>query len=169
MTTALFADSALLQRRSALLGTLGLLALPTQHLAAANLPAPDSDPWPHALPVPGGVVRLSLGPGAVRPQARAGDVPLLVLGDAIEWTALVGIALAAAPGQAHITVQHGTQAPQQLTYTVAPKRYQEQRLQVAPRTVDLSPENQARYERERDHQAVVIATFSERVQSLPGS
>ena len=35
------------------------------------------------------------------------------------------------------------------------------RLQVAPRTVDLSPEDQARYERERDHQAVVTATFTE--------
>ena len=43
---------------------------------------------------------------------------------------------------------------------LADKRYREQRLTVAPRTVDLSPENQARYGRERDHQAAVMATFS---------
>ena len=53
-------------------------------------PVPDSDPWPHALPVPGGVVRLSLGPGAGRPQARAGDVPLLVLGDAAQLPPIQG-------------------------------------------------------------------------------
>ena len=47
-----------------------------------------------------------------------------------------------------------------LAYRVAAKKYREQRLNVAPRTVDLSPEDQARYERERDHQQRVMATFS---------
>ena len=155
-----FCFSAPLQRRTTLLGALGLLALSTQRPAIAKLPLPP-ERWPHTLQVPGGVARLSLGPAAVRPLARVGDVPLLVLGDSIEWTALVGIALAAPAGQAHITVQHEGQAPQQMPYTVTNKRYPEQRLQVAPRTVDLSPENQARYERERDHQAVVMAQFTQ--------
>ena len=44
---------------------------------------------------------------------------------------------------------------------MAPKQYKEQHLKVSPRTVDLSPEDQARFERERDHQAQVMATFSE--------
>ncbi|MBY0455144.1 MAG: M23 family metallopeptidase [Burkholderiaceae bacterium] len=158
------------QRRAVLgaLGTLGWLALPTSHLGATTVASPDMDVWPRTLHVPpGGVARLSLGSGAVRPVAHTGDgVPVLVLGDAIEWTALVGIALAATPGPAHITVQHGAGALQQLLYTVVAKRYPEQRLQVAPRTVDLSPENQARYERERAHQATVIATFS---QPLPST
>jgi cytochrome b561/biotin carboxyl carrier protein len=48
-----------------------------------------------------------------------------------------------------------------IAYAVAPKRYSEQRLKVAPGTVDLSAADQARYERERDHQAHVMATFSE--------
>ena len=140
---------------------MALLALPATRLAAAPAPQP-SDVWPHTSQVPGGIARLSLGPAAVRPVAHAGDVPLLVLGDVVEWTALVGIALAAAPGEASITVQ-ATQGggQRQIAYTVAPKQYREQRLKVAPRTVDLSPEDQARYERERAHLATVMATFSE--------
>jgi len=147
-----------LTRRTALLGALGLLALPASRLAAAPAQA---DLWPRALPVPGGVARLSLGPAAARPVAQAGDVPVLVVGDAIEWTALVGIPLAAGPGEAAITVQTEGGGRRQVSYTVAPKAYREQQLKVAPRTVDLSPEDQARYERERAHQAVVMATFSE--------
>ena len=146
-------------RRTALLGGLGLLALPTAALAAGK--AAQSNVWPRALAVPGGVVRLSLGPAAQPPAAFAGEVPLLVFGDMIEWTAVVGIALSAPVGAAHITVAATADSPaRQVPYTVADKRYREQRLTVAPRTVDLSPENQARYERERDHQAVVMATFS---------
>ena len=149
-------------RSSALLGGLGLLALPTAALAAGK--ATPSNVWPRALAVPGGVVRLSLGPAAQPPAAfadAAQQIPLLVLGDMIEWTAVVGIPLSAPLGAAHITARATADSPaRQVAYTVLDKRYREQRLSVAPRTVDLSPENQARYERERDHQAVVMATFS---------
>ncbi len=149
-------------RRSALLGGLGLLALPTAALAAGQ--AAQSNVWPRALAVPGGVVRLSLGPAAQPPAAfadAAQQIPLLVLGDMIEWTAVVGIPLSAPLGAAHITARATADSPaRQVAYTVLDKRYREQRLSVAPRTVDLSPENQARYERERDHQARVMATFS---------
>ena len=149
-------------RRSALLGGLGLLALPTAALAAGK--AAQSNVWPRALAVPGGVVRLSLGPAAQPPAAfadAAQQIPLLVLGDMIEWTAVVGIPLSAPLGAAHITARATADSPaRQVAYTVLDKRYREQRLSVAPRTVDLSPDNQARYERERDHQARVMATFS---------
>ena len=149
-----------LHRRTALLGAVGLLVLPAPPLRAAALP----QAWPRALAVPGGVARLPLGPGAVRPAAhlRQGehDVPLLVVGDAQEWTALVGLALATAPGPAQITVRAADGSTRTVAFTVAPKRYSEQRLQVAPGTVDLSPEDQARFERERAHQAQVMATFS---------
>ncbi len=149
----------LLTRRCALLGGIGLLLLPAPHLAAAPRPL---EVWPQALQVPGGIARLSLGAAATRPLAYAGVVPLLVLGDVIEWTALVGIALAAAPGEASIMVQDANGgSPRQISYTVAPKQYQEQRLKVSPRTVDLSPEDAARYERERAHLATVMATFNE--------
>jgi murein DD-endopeptidase MepM/ murein hydrolase activator NlpD len=148
-----------------LLGTLGLLTLTATRVAAAAPAKPKQplhpDVWPHASQVPGGVARLSLGPSAKRPAAFAGDVPLLVLGDAIEWTALVGIPLAATPGDASIAVRTESGSERQVAYTVADKQYREQRLTVAPRTVDLSPEDQARYERERDHQTTVMATLTD--------
>jgi len=156
-----------MNRRSALFSGLGLLALPASRLAAAAPPPShlnanaSADVWPDAAQVPGGVARLSLGPAATRPVAQAGEVPLLVLGDAIEWTALVGIPLSAAPGEASISVQLEGGGQRQISYTIAPKRYSEQRLKVAPGTVDLSPDNQARYEGERAHLAQVMATFSE--------
>ena len=147
---------------------MSVLALPAAQVEAAPSAAKAPDVWPHGAQVPGGVARLSLGPSAARPAARTeGDVPLLVLGDAIEWTALVGIPLAAVPGPSRITVRAEDGAERQMAYTVAAKRYSEQRLKVAPGTVDLSPTDQARYERERAHQATVMATFTEpRLQDL---
>ena len=156
-----------LTRRSAVLHAVGLLAL---QAAGGSAAAPQlATVWPQASPVPGGIARLALGPAATRPKAFVSsgntDVPLLVLGDAHSWTALVGIPLAATPGRAHITLQVDGAAPRRLGYTVAPKRYLEQRLTVAPGTVDLSQQDQARFERESVHQATVMATFSE---PLPG-
>lgn len=150
-------------RRDTLLWALGLAAMPVARagqVRAGNAPV---ESWPRASQVPGGVARLSLGPAAARPVALAdGGVPLLVIGDAIEWTALVGIPLAAAPGEATIRIAAGQGATaRNLHYTIAPKAYREQRLKVAPRTVDLSPEDMARYERERAHQQTVMATFSQ--------
>ncbi|MFZ3117207.1 MAG: M23 family peptidase, partial [Variovorax sp.] len=55
-------------RRTALLGTLGTLLLPAMPAHAAS-PVVAPERWPHASGVPGGVVRLSLGPSAVRPVA----------------------------------------------------------------------------------------------------
>jgi murein DD-endopeptidase MepM/ murein hydrolase activator NlpD len=151
-------------RRTTLLTALGLLggfALPVQAARAKASSAATSTLWPRTSLVPGGIARLSLGPAATRPTAYLGEVPLLVQGDAREWTALVGIALSTMPGAASIAVQLDGGGQRQLEFTVAPKRYQEQRLNVAPRTVDLSPQDQARFERERLHQASVMARFSE--------
>lgn len=148
-------------RRFALKGGLALFTLPAISMTLVEpVPAPPAG-GPRALAVPGGVVRLSLGPAAVRPIAHDGDVPVLVQGDVIEWSALVGVPLSALPGEATITVQTKNNAPRQLSYTVVDKKYHEQRLKVAPGTVDLSPQDMARYEQERDHQVTVMSTFSE--------
>ncbi|MBS0608211.1 MAG: peptidoglycan DD-metalloendopeptidase family protein, partial [Proteobacteria bacterium] len=131
---------------------------------------------PLALQVPGGVARLALGPAPERPVVHAGDASVLVLGDAVGWTAIVGIPLSASVGQAHVTVQATPSAPERrMAYRVAAKKYSEQRLTVAPRTVDLAPEDLARHERERAHQQLVMATFStplperlQMIQPVPG-
>jgi murein DD-endopeptidase MepM/ murein hydrolase activator NlpD len=73
---------------------------------------------------------------------------------------LVGIPLAATPGPAFITVEAAGTAARDIAYTVQAKQYREQRLNVDGKHVDLSPEDEARFERERAHQAVVRATFS---------
>jgi len=155
-------DPTALGRRSALLGAMGLLALTAANAGAATSSRKKPpEVWPHASQVPGGVARLSLGPATKRPAAFAGEVPLLVVGDSIDWTALVGIPLAAVPGDASVIVRPEGGAEKQVAYTVAPKQYREQRLSVPPSTVDLSPEDEARYESERAHLATVMATFTD--------
>ncbi len=163
-----------LSRRATLLAATGLLAGAAGPGAAATATRATPRPpppalWPRNAQVPGGIARLSLGPSASRPVATTTDdkgerVPLLVTGDVIEWTAIVGIALAATPGNAAITVAADADGPaRQVAYRIAPKQYQEQRLTVSPRTVDLSPEDQARYERERARLQTVMATFADAV------
>lgn len=143
---------------------LGLVALQPLGAMAATSPS-KADPllnvWPRASAVPGGVARINLGPAATRPAAHLDDVPLLVVGDAAGWTALVGIALSTAPGPARIAVQDAPSGPRTVDFMVAPKLYPTQKLKVAPGKVDLSSADEARYERERAHMATVLATFTE--------
>jgi murein DD-endopeptidase MepM/ murein hydrolase activator NlpD len=147
-------------RRSTLLAALGLLITsPLSH--AAGGPKSHQTAWPRPSQVPGGIARLPLGVATSRPVAHAQDLPLLVMGNSSGWTAIVGIALAATPGVNSISVSVESGGTRQIDYKVASKKYLEQHLKVAPGTVDLSPENEARYQRERDHQATVIATFTE--------
>ncbi|MBU6465232.1 MAG: M23 family peptidase, partial [Burkholderiales bacterium] len=142
-------------RRWALAGALAVATWPALRPAWAA-PANRTDgPLPRTLQVPGGVARLALGPAAARPRAftaatdGASEVPLLVLGDPRGWTAVLGIALSASTGAAQIRVEDAGGSSRTIAYTIAPKQYREQRLTVAPRTVDLSPEDEARWECER--------------------
>ncbi len=129
-------------------------------------PKPSLTAFPHALAVPGGVARIALGAATERPVARSGDVPLLVVGSARAWTALVGIALDVVPGPASITVLAPDTGERSIPFTIRPKKYAEQRLKVESKHVELSPEDLARFEREREHQREVMATFS---QPLPSA
>jgi len=148
--------------RRQVLGTLTAMGLGVLTAARADTASQPPSGWPQASAVPGGVARLALGPATDRPQAWAGEAPLLVVGDSAGWTALVGIPLSAASGDAQIEVETGG-GRRTLPYRIGPKAYAEQRLTVAPRAVDLSPEDLARHERERLHQQAVIARFTEPV------
>ncbi len=140
----------LLQALAAWLGGSGL----------SVLQAADTGNLPSARATPGGVLLLPLGAAAERPQAWQGDVPVLVLGSPAGWTAVLGLPLDAAPGSGQLRLQ-GAGLPAALGYQVLPHRYAEQRLTVAPGHVDLSVEALARHNRERAHQATLIARFSQ--------
>jgi murein DD-endopeptidase MepM/ murein hydrolase activator NlpD len=110
--------------------------------------------------VPGGVVSLALGASAQKPQASINGIPVLVWGSPAVWQALVGISLATAPGPVQVQIKTSTGTRTE-TIKVKGKKYAEQRLTVPPGKVDLKPADVARYEREREHQKTVIATFSD--------
>ncbi len=139
-----------LSRRQVLVCGLAL-ALPLATLATE---------LPQQRIVPGGVALLDLGAGPERPRAQFGDKPVLVMGDPQQWTAVLGIALAAKAGPASLQVQRAGQAATQVPFVIAPMRYAEQRLTVPPGKVDLSKTDLARYEKERVHLAEIAATHS---------
>jgi murein DD-endopeptidase MepM/ murein hydrolase activator NlpD len=110
---------------------------------------------PHQSPVPGGIEILAL-PAAIAlpaanahtPKVEAGGSRVLVVREGGRWVAIVGIALGAAIGPQHVTLETGA-GTETLAFRVTPKRYTTQSLKVAPAQVNLSPEDLARYERER--------------------
>ncbi len=111
--------------------------------------------------VPGGVVAVNLGPAPSAPQASLRGMPVLVLGHAdTGWQAVVGFSLSTKPGQQALVVQDPNGKSRSIPITIKNKRYAEQRLKVAGKHVDLSPEDLARYQREREHLGPVMATHS---------
>lgn len=156
-------------RRRVLQQLAGLAALPALPMGAARAAGRSATPTtparepglPEERRVPGGVALLPLGAHAQRPDAWADGVPVLVVGGPAGWTAVLGIALAAQPGTARLQWQPQGGPRRSLEYRVAAHRYTEQRLNVSPRTVDLSAADQARYEREREHLKTVAATRSD--------
>lgn len=125
------------------------------------VPAVRAIDLPRQRLAPGGIARIALGSSDVAPLVRYDGVPVLVVRDAGQWTAVLGIALGAAPGDATLSVQRGDGPATSLRFAIRPFHYAEQRLKVAPGQVDLAPQDLARYEREHAHLAQVMATFSD--------
>ena len=152
-----------------------LLALPPALFGPSAFAASAS--YPRASPVPGGVARISLGTGGSLPRARLGSARVLVVREGSEWVALVGIALATKPGATlRVDVERAGGRTDRHEITVGNKTYAAQHLKVPPNQVELSPEDLARYERERAHLAGVLKTFTDEppaslamVQPTPGT
>ncbi len=139
-----------------------LLALAPALLASTWLMRAWASPVPRAAPVPGGVARIALGASAAPPRARFGKDRVLVTREGDEWFALVGIPLATKAGsRLQVEVTHAGSASERFEIGVGPKQYAAQHLKVPRDQVDLSPEDLARYERERAHLAAVLGTFSD--------
>ncbi len=130
-------------------------------LALAARSAAAAYDLPEARSVPGGVAIVALGSAPSPPAVRFEGLPVLVVGDAGAWSAVVGIPLARAPGPAALDVARSDGAIERREFAVEAFHYQEQRLKVPPRQVELSAKDLARYEREREHLAQVMSTFSE--------
>jgi murein DD-endopeptidase MepM/ murein hydrolase activator NlpD len=166
MTVPCIRAHAVASRRAALLQLarmacgLALPALPAYAQQTA-VPAATGD-LPEHRPVPGGIALIDLGAAATPPEARFNGVPVLVLGSPAGWTAVVGIGLSAREGRAELLVDRAAAgAPERrIAFDIGSQTYAMQRLSVSPRHVELSKADLARHERERAHQAKVVATFS---------
>ncbi|HVY07764.1 MAG TPA: peptidoglycan DD-metalloendopeptidase family protein [Burkholderiales bacterium] len=122
---------------------------------------------PKSSPVPGGVAIVKLGSEEQAPIARLGDNRVLVANGDDGWIALVGIPLETAAGtRLSLAVEHASGTRSTVKVAVSTKKYATQRLTVKPGQVDLSAEDQARYEGERTHLSEMRKTFSE---ALPES
>ncbi len=139
-----------------------LLAIAPALVASTWLARAWATPVPRVSPVPGGVARVPLGPAASAPRARLGKDRVLVARDGDEWIALVGIPLGAKAGaKLRLDVERADGGESRFEIGVVAKEYAAQHLKVPRGQVDLSPEDLARYERERTHLAAVLRTFTE--------
>jgi len=115
---------------------------------------------PRASAVPGGVVMIDIEDDSTEaPFVSFEGNAVMVLPRERGWVALVGIPLSRTPGPAAIQIRRGAST---LTrgFTIEGKQYRTQALKVAPKHVDLSPENAARVEKEQPHLRAMYGTFT---------
>jgi murein DD-endopeptidase MepM/ murein hydrolase activator NlpD len=139
---------------------LSALALAPLAASARSNSTSNSTALPRLAAVPGGVMRVDLGRGAQEPQVTLSGRQVMVLPHDGGWIALVGIALAAEPGAPPALEVSDAAGTRTLPLKLKRKQYAIQRLNVAPKHVDLAPEDVARHERERAHLGPVFRTFS---------
>ncbi len=98
--------------------------------------------------VPGGVAIVPLDVESEHaPVAMSAGHRVLVIRQDARWIAVVGIALATAPGRATVSLREP--APHFIGFEVAPKQYATQSLKVPPKQVNLSAADLERVEKDR--------------------
>jgi murein DD-endopeptidase MepM/ murein hydrolase activator NlpD len=118
---------------------------------------------PRTDAVPGGVVVLPIeAPADARPVATLDGARAMVLRDGDRWVAVVGIPLGTKPGRHEIVVGQGG-ATTRVAFDVADKKYEVQKLKVAPSQVDLSKKDLARVETEKLKIRKALHAYSDRL------
>ena len=119
---------------------------------------------PRQSAVPGGVVLIDIPgtaiPGTAPPAVSFEGKRVMVLPKGEGWIAVVGIPLARSPGAAQVEIRQGA-APLTRGFTIEGKAYATQSLKVAPRQVDLAPEDAERVARESPILRQAMDTFTE--------
>ena len=133
-----------------------LLCLLCLSLPASMLAAPVILPVGEA--VPGGVAVLALPLSGDRaPVVKLGEHRVMVIHQAQQWYAVVGIALDTAPGDVTLDVVQPGTTPQQVKFSIAPKQYPEQDLTIKnPEMVNPTPAELRRIDREQRHLDKVV-------------
>ena len=130
---------------------------------------------PRGEAAPGGVVLLPIdAPADTTPVATLDGARVMVLRDERQWIAVVGIPLDTKPGRQELVVGHGGNT-ERLAFDVNDKKYDIQKLKVAPGRVDLSKRDLERVEGEKAKIRKALNSFSDRspatlrlVQPVPG-
>jgi murein DD-endopeptidase MepM/ murein hydrolase activator NlpD len=112
--------------------------------------------------VPGGVVLLPIHSAADDPPTvKLTDSRAMVLRVKDHWLAVVGVPLSTEPGPLKVAIESRTAPEKDVVVEIKPKQYRVQSLKVAPRMVDLSPEDKARTDEERPRLQTAFATFTD--------
>jgi murein DD-endopeptidase MepM/ murein hydrolase activator NlpD len=130
--------------------------------ACALMPLVAGAALPRSSNVPGGVVVVDIGAASgPAPAAEWQGNPVLVAKEGARYKAVVGIALSVDPGNYQLELTEANGTKRDVPVKIAPKKYREQRLTVAPGQVDLSPEDTARVEGEQKRQYTSTHSFSD--------
>lgn len=137
------------------------LSLITFALGLASIAAQAISDLPTSLIVPGGVAILDVpGDPQKPPVVTFEGNRVMVVPNGKGWRAIVGIPLAREPGSAKIEIR-GSQTTLTQGFTIEGKSYSTQRLKVAPKHVDLSPDDAARVAEEQPRIRAAVGTFSD--------
>jgi murein DD-endopeptidase MepM/ murein hydrolase activator NlpD len=117
---------------------------------------------PTALPAPGGVAILDLGPADAAPRADFNGDRVAVVPGGSGWKAVVGLPLSLEPGDHRLEVTWPDGRRSRHGFTVHDREYAESRITISEeRLVSPGPEDMKRIEAERARTRAALATWTD--------